>query len=204
MKIGTVCVCNPKSQIEITKEISAYIKAKGGEISHEAAEYLAENCVFDSQIIKNECDKHLAYEKIITKENIDKLTPKQLDTNIYNLARAVQNNDKKDALKILESLFIMHVEPIAILYSLSSTMLDLYRAKIADINAKSPQDVKDEFSYPKIFGFRVDNAFRDSRRLRISQIKRSIKIISATDLQMKSTSSDSEILLETAIIQMME
>jgi DNA polymerase-3 subunit delta len=204
MKIGTVCVCNPKTPIEIAKEIANYIKAKGGEISHDSAKYLAEICGFDSQIIKNECEKLLAYDKFITNENIDKLTPKQLDTNIYNLAHSVQNNNKKEALKILESLFIMRVEPIAILYSLSSTMLDLYRTKIADVNAKSSQDVKDDFSYPKIFGFRVDNAFRDARKLRLSQIKRALKIISTTDLQMKSTSMDSEILLETAIIRMME
>jgi DNA polymerase-3 subunit delta len=204
MKIGTVCVCNPKSQAEITKEIGAYIKSKGGEISHDSSVYLAENCGFDSQIIKNECKKLLAYDRIITKENIEKLTPKQLDANIYNLAHAVQNFDKKNALLILHSLFIMRVDPIAILYSLSNTILDMYRAKIADVNKKSSSDVKEDFSYPKIFGFRVDNAFRDARRIRLSLLKRSIKIISVTDLQMKSTSMDSEILLETAIIRMME
>jgi DNA polymerase-3 subunit delta len=204
MKIGTVCVCNPKSQIEITKEISVYIKAKGGEISHESSAYLAEICGFDSQIIKNECDKLLAYNKNITIENIDKLTPKHIDTNIYNLARAVQNFDKKNALKILHSLTFMRVDPIAILYSLSSTILDMYRAKIADVNKRTASDVKDDFSYPKVFGFRVDNAFRDARRIRLSQLKRSVKIISMTDLQMKSTTTDSEILLETAIIRMME
>jgi DNA polymerase III delta subunit len=204
MKIGTVCVCNPKSQTEITKDIITYISANHGEISHDSANFLANICGFDSQIIRNECDKLLSYNKIVTTENIEKLTPKQLDSNIYELARAVQNSDKKNVLKILHSLFIMRVEPISIMYSLSGTILDIYRVKLAEVNAKTSQNVKDDFSYPKVFGFRVDNAFRDVRKLRLSQIKHSLKIFSEIDLQMKSTSMDSEILLETAIIQMME
>jgi DNA polymerase-3 subunit delta len=203
-KIGSVCVCNPKTTSEIAKDIEKYIGQMGGSINNSDANYLAQICGNDSLIIKNECDKLIAYEKVITTEIIDHITPKQLDSTIYELARAVQNLNTNDAMKILENLFAMRIEPVAIIYQLSSTMMDLYRAKLAQTNAKTTQDLLIDFAYPPIFKFRVDNAFRDIYRFDLKKLRNCITILSGTDLQLKSETVDAAILVETSIIRMMK
>jgi DNA polymerase-3 subunit delta len=203
-KIGSVCVCNPKTTLELAKDIEKYIGSMDGSINNNDAQYLAQICGNDSLIIKNECDKLIAYEKVITTEIIDLITPKQLDSTIYELARAVQNLNKNDAMKILENLFAMRIEPVAIIYQLSSTMMDLYRAKLAQTNAKTTQDILVDFAYPPIFKFRVDNAFRDIYRFDIKKLRNCITILSEADLQLKSETVDAAILVETSIIRMMK
>jgi DNA polymerase-3 subunit delta len=203
-KIGSVSVCNPKTTPELAKDIEKYISSMGGSINNNDAQYLAQICGNDSLIIKNECDKLIAFKKVITSEVIDLITPKQLDSTIYELARAVQNLKTDDALKILENLFAMRIEPVAIIYQLSSTMMDLYRAKLAQTHAKTSQDILVDFSYPPIFKFRVDNAFRDIYRFDLRRLRNCITILSSADLQLKSQTVDAAILVETSIIRMMK
>jgi DNA polymerase-3 subunit delta len=203
-KIGTVCVCNPKTTAELAKDIEKYIKAMGGNINSNDAMYLAQICGNDSLIIKNECDKLISYDKTVTLENIERITPKQFDSTIYELARAVQNLNKQNAFAILENLFAMRIDPVAIIYQLSTTMMDLYRAKLAGAHAKTYQDVIADFSYPAIFKFRVENAFRDIYRFEISSLRSCIKILSEADLLLKSETLDGKVLVETSIIRMMK
>ncbi|MDR0944157.1 MAG: DNA polymerase III subunit delta [Ruminococcus sp.] len=203
-KIGSVCVCNPKTTLELAKDIEKYIKSIGGSIENADAQFLAQICGNDSLIIKNECDKLIAYDTVITRENIDLLTPQQLDSTIYELARSVQNLNANEALKIVENLFAMRIEPAAIIYQLSSTMMDLYRAKLAQTHAKTSQDIIVDFAYPPIFKFRVDNAFRDIYRFDITKLRNCIKVLSEADLQLKSEICDAAVLVETSIIRMMK
>jgi DNA polymerase III delta subunit len=83
-------------------------------------------------------------------------------------------------------------------------MMDLYRVKLAQTHAKSPQDVISDFGYPVIFKFRVDNAFRDIYRFELSKIRSAVNILSEADLLLKSATVDGVVLLETSIIKMME
>jgi DNA polymerase-3 subunit delta len=153
--------------------------------------------------VLKECDKLVAFTPNVTLDTIHKLTPKQLDANIFELARAVSGFDLKNAMRILNELILERVEPVSILYTLSGNILDMYRAKAAEQAAKTPQAMKNDFSYPAYIAFRVDNAFRDVRRARINHLRNCVRIMAETDIQMKSTSMDNQILLQTALVKMM-
>jgi DNA polymerase-3 subunit delta len=202
-KIGSVCVCNPKTPAVLGKDIESYIKSIGGHIDPERAVFLAECCAADTQIALNECDKLVAFAPEVTVENIRKLTPRQLDANVFELARAVSAFNLKNAMQIFDELILERAEPVSILYTLAGNILDMYRAKTAEQSAKTPQNVKNDFSIPAYISFRVDNAFRDVRRSKIDHLRKCVQILTETDLQMKSTAMDNVILLQIALVKMM-
>ena len=61
--------------------------------------------------------------------------------------------------------------------------------------------MKDE--YKKGMEFRVNNAYRDARFYSASHLKRCLKILTETDYKMKSSKTDSIVLLQEAIIEML-
>jgi DNA polymerase-3 subunit delta len=201
---GTVCEFPAKTASILSADIIKYASALGGSISKEAAKFLSERVGLDSMIAERECEKLVAYSKgEITIEDIKALTPIELSSNIYDLARAVSAFDRIRAMAIFDELIKQRTEPMTILYSLSGSFIDLYRAKVAALSAKSPAALREDFAYPKNIAFRVDNAFRDSTRASLPHLRECVKILSETDIKMKSGGGDSVILLETALIKML-
>jgi DNA polymerase-3 subunit delta len=203
-KNGTVCEFPAKTAGILAQDIAKYISVLGGEISKEAAVFLANRVGFDSMIAERECEKLVGFKKDeITIGDIKQLTPKELSSNIYDLAKAVSAFDRIRAMAIFDELIKQRTEPMTILYSLSGSFIDLYRAKCASVSALSPVEMREDFAYPKNVAFRVDNAFRDSNRASLSHLRECIKILSETDFKMKSGGGDSVILLETTLIKML-
>ncbi|MDR0991319.1 MAG: DNA polymerase III subunit delta [Ruminococcus sp.] len=203
-KNGTVCEFPQKTAGILAQDIMKYVSALGGDIKKDAALFLANRVGGDSMIAERECEKLVAYKKEeITVHDIKNLTPQELSSNIYDLARAVSAFDRARAMDIFDELIKQRTEPMTILYSLSGSFMDLYRAKSAAISGRSPETVRENFAYPKNVGFRVDNAFRDSTRASLSHLRECVKILSETDIKMKSGGGDSVILLETALIKML-
>ena len=90
-KIGVVCEAVFKTGTELTKAIVDRVAKEGCTISKSNAEEIAELCLCDSMLIKNELDKLCAYANgsEITKEMIGMLVSKQLDSNAFALAKSV-------------------------------------------------------------------------------------------------------------------
>jgi DNA polymerase-3 subunit delta len=203
-KNGTVTEFPQKTPGILAQDIMKYVSALGGDIKKDAAVFLANRVGGDSMIAERECEKLVAYKKEeITIDDIKNLTPQELSSNIYDLARAVSAFDRVKAMSIFDELVKQRTKPMIILYSLSGSFLDLYRAKCAAVSGRSPDTVREDFSYPKNVGFRVDNAFRDSTHASLSHLHQCVNILSDTDIKMKSGGGDSVILLETALIKML-
>jgi DNA polymerase-3 subunit delta len=203
-KNGTVCEFPAKTAGVLAQDIVKYVSQLGGSIAKDDALFLAARVSYDSMIAERECEKLVGYKKdVITKDDIILLTPKELSSNIYDLAKSVSAFDRIRAMAIFDELIKQKTEPMTILYSLSGSFIDLYRAKCATVSAKSPAEMREDFAYPKNIAFRVDNAFRDSNRAALTHLRECIKILSETDFKMKSGGGDSVILLETALIKMM-
>lgn len=204
-KVGGVCNFALKTPGELAKEIMSKVSKAGCGISREAAVFLAEQCSCNSLMVENEVDKLTAYAagNEITADTIKILSPKQIETTAFDLSRAITRMDAKTALRLLNDLAAEKTEPIAILYAVSGSMLDLYRARAAISCRKGPADVKEDFGYAKNVGFRVDNAFRDVQRISMPHLRMCMRTLSETDIAMKSLKTDNMILLEEAIVKML-
>lgn len=204
-KVGGVCNFALKTPAVLSKEIMAKVSAAGCGISREAAAFLAEQCLCNSMMIGNEIDKLTAYAcgNEITLDMIRELSPRQIETTSFDLVKAIARMDVKTAMRLFDDLTAEKIEPISILYAVTGSMLDLYRARAAMASRKTPADVKEDFGYSKVLAFRVDNAFRDVQRISMPHLRMCVKILAETDAAMKSSKTSPQILLEEAIVKML-
>lgn len=203
-KVGGVCNFALKTPAVLAKEIMAKVSKAGCGISKEAAAFLAEQCLCNTLMIENEIGKLTAYAagNEITIETVRQLSPRQLDTTSFDLAKALCRMDGKTAMRLLNELGEEKIEPIAILYAVAGSMTDLYRARAAMASGKTPEDVKEDFGYSKALSFRVDNAFRDVQRISLPHLRECMKILAETDGAMKSLKTPPQTLLEEAVVKM--
>ena len=204
-KVGGVCNFGLKTPYALGKEIMSRVSGMGGNISKDAAEFLAVQCSCSTMLIENELQKLTAYagENEITIDIIKELSPRQIETTSFDLAKAICRMDRKTAMRLLNDLFEENTEPIAILYAITGNMVDLYRARAAISCRRTPEDVKTDFGYPKNIAFRVDNAFRDVQKIPMPHLRNCMRILADTDAAVKSSRTDNRILLEEAIVKML-
>ena len=204
-KVGGVCNFALKTPFALGKEIVSRVSKMGGRISKDAAEFLAVQCSCNTLLVENELQKLTAYSggNEITIDIIKELSPRQIETTSFDLAKAICRMDRKTAMRLLNDLFEENTEPIAILYAITGNMVDLYRARAAIAGRKTPDNVKTDFGYPKNVAFRVDNAFRDVQKIPMPHLRNCMRILADTDAAVKSSKTDNRILLEEAIVKML-
>ena len=146
-KNGGVCNFALKTPAVLTKEIMAGVSKEGCGISRDAAAFLAEQCSCNTLMIENEIEKLTAYASgnEITVDMIKALSPRQIETTTFDLARAITRMDAKAAMRLFGDLAQEKTESIIILYSITGNMLDLYRARAAMSCRKTAADVKEDF-----------------------------------------------------------
>ncbi len=204
-KNGSVCNFALKTPDTLSKEIMAAVSKAGCGISRDAARFLAEQCSCNTMLISNEVAKLTAFAQgnEITMDIIRQLSPRQIETTTFDLAKAIMRMDRKTAMRLFNDLVEEKIEPIVILYTITGNMLDMYRARTAMSVRKGPQDVKDDFGYAKNVAFRVDNAFRDVQKISMPHLRMCINTLAETDALIKSSRTSPQVLLEEALVKML-
>lgn len=204
-KVGGVCNFALKTPGVLANEIMAKASKAGCGMTRDAAVFLAEQCLCNKLIINNEIDKLTAYAKgnEITVDTVRAVSPRQIETTAFDLARAITQMDRAAAMRLLNDLTEEKTEPISILYAVTNNMLDLYRARTAVSCGKTVGDVKEDFGYSKVLSFRVDNAFREVNRISMPHIRMCMKVLADTDAAMKSSKTPTQTLLEEAVVKML-
>lgn len=204
-KKGTICSFDLKTAEELAKTISSQVAKRGSSISKDNAVYLAKLCGCDTMITANETEKLIAYKNggEITRADIDLVSPRQLEATAFKLASAIARHDKYNSLKLLNDLIAERVEAISIIYAVSGNMFDLYRVKLGIGSRKTIGEIISDFGYKKNLEFRVENAYRDARFYSTAHLRKCMKILTETDYKIKSSNTDSIILLQEAIVEML-
>ncbi|MBR4305584.1 MAG: DNA polymerase III subunit delta, partial [Ruminiclostridium sp.] len=195
------CVLCEFTQLDANNIAELVIKkaAKNGcVISRANALYLVNCTLCNLTLCSIETEKLCCYRQSgeITKEDIDALTVKQLDTSIYALSTAITRGNKKEALMILDDLFAQRIEPIVILAALSSNYIDFYRAAVARDNSVTPEKCAEDFSYAKNRSFVVSKAFNTVSKLSPEYVRKCLKILFDADIKLKTTSVNGRTVLE--------
>lgn len=189
---------------DLVKPIRDKAARRGSEITDSAAIALAQACLCNMLMINNEIEKLSAYRAggTITEEDVDELVAGQLDTDAYKLARAVASGNTRAAFESLSELYSRQQESIPLLAVIGGAFLDLYRAKLALMSNRGESDVVSDFSY-RGREFAVRNAMRDCQRVPVERLRYCLGVLAECDADMKSKKTDKRILLEEAIIRMM-
>lgn len=204
-KHGSVCEFKYLAPSKISEIIIRKATKNACIISRENAKYLAEITLKNLTLISEETGKLCSYVgkgKEITREIIDLLVPKQLDTSIFTLATAITANQYKQAFTILDDLYAQRIEPVVIMSALSGTFVDFYRARVAKSSGITPNQVVLDFGYPKNRAFLVSKAFIAIANVKPSHLRRCLKALSQADTKLKTTSANQRIIIEQTIIRL--
>ena len=202
-KLGAVAVLDARSRRETVRFLSALCQKNGCEIDPRLCEEMIDRCGDDLLVLGQEMQKLCAFtgEGTITPEAVEKLCIRQLDANVFDLARKILAGDLSSALAVLQELFDMGSEPIAILGALNTSFIDLYRCKTAREQGLSQADITAAFSY-RGREFRVKNALRDADRFSRKKLANCLFLLAECDYKLKSARADGQILLQETLTRL--
>ena len=202
---GCVCEFRRLTAAKLSDMTAKKFAKAGCRISRENAAFLAEECGKSLTILQTEIEKLCAYKQSsenheISREDIIKLVPRRVDSNIYDLAKELFAGRTGNALHILDDLFVQRTEPFLILAALSGHFTDLYRAKLGQLAKKSPADTAKAFGY---YGraFVMDGAYRSVKNLSTEYLGDCVEILYNANRLMNSTKTDKRTLIEKAITE---
>lgn len=198
---GTVLRLGERTPAALQKMIVSEAAKLGCSITPAAVKILLGRCGSQIDALHAETEKLCAWHEYageITEEDVVHLTVQQPEENIYGLSRAILRGNYDQAMQILADLMYLRYPPESILGTLSGCYVDLYRAKAASIAKKQIAEVAADFGYGKRT-FAVENAMRDQRRLRESELVYALDVLGRTDLRLKSTQCDARIVLEETV-----
>ena len=189
-KHGVTCEFAFKRASDLAKSIAASLEKEGCTISRQNAEYLAECCLCETSAVRQEIVKLAAYAKgrQILRADIDALVIRKVETDGFTLASNILRSNAGIVFSRIRELADQNYEAFEILGTISFSLNDLYRARLALSSGRSQQDVAQDFKYPKNREFAVRNAFNEIQNISPVRMRRVLKIFSDTDLRLKTRS----------------
>lgn len=203
-KVGIVTEVPIKTQAELSRLIRQKCQKAGCSMDPVVASILIDRCGSAMETLMRETDKLIAYrpEGEITRADVETVTHKSLEASVYDISRALLGNGRMRVFQILSDLLTQREEPMRILSVLSSTFIDLYRAKAAHNAGMTADDLLEHFRYGSR-KFVIQNAFRDVPKYSMGMIRESLAVLQRTELAMKSGGGNDRILLEEAMAQIL-
>ncbi len=202
---GSCAEINHRSITSLVKMLSDGAKKRGCKFEEIAIRHLIEVAGNDLSTLKNELEKLCAYVGnggIIDTSTVDLVSIKSVDASVYEYVKELLACRVSNALSMLDDMFFMRIEPMAILSVTASSFVDIYRAYTANISGVKKSDVASDFKYPKNKLFLIDRATQALRKFDAKKIKLALNTIADTDKALKSFGSDPRTLLEQLTVKL--
>ncbi len=188
---------------ELAKMLTDGAAKRGCRMDLTVARYIIENAGDDINLLINELSKLCAYtgKGVITKETVDKVGVKTVEASVYNLSKQIFACNIEASLQMLDELFYMRVEPMVILYAISSVYVDMFRVYAAKSSGENIKAVIETFGY-KGREFTLEKAAQNLAKFDFKRLVLSINAITEADKSLKSFGAQDRIILEQLVIRL--
>lgn len=203
-KYGGKVVClDHRTPQKLARMLVTGAKKRGCTLNESDAKYLIEKSGDDIALLRNELDKLCCFVKsgTIDRKIIDNVSVKTVDSSLYDFATMILSGNLSGALKLLDDLFFMRIEPIVILNSVSGVYVDLYRAYESQNSGVNVSEVASEFGYGNR-AFVLKKAIRNLREFNLNKLDKSFEILLDTDKSLKSFSLPERQILEQMTVKL--
>jgi len=198
-KYGTVCEFSPQKPIELKSRLMQICRAYKVNINDSTLQYFIECCGTDMQTLINEIRKLIEYcgeNGTITRELIDTLSIKQIESVIFDLTDNLGQKKVKEALEVLHNL-IYAKEPIQkILITLYNHFKKLYIVKLC---GKYNKDVASSLKLAPNQMFLVNKYKNQTRFFKEQELANITKELRDLDYKYKIGLIDLELGLEAIL-----
>ena len=198
-QIGTVCEFQQQKPFEVEKRLKMICNGFKVNIDTQTLRYFVECTGTNLQESINEIRKLIEYageNGTITKEAVDLLTIKKLETIIFDLTDSLGNKKIKTALEVLKNL-IYSKEPIQkILITLYNHFKRLYLTKIA---LKNRKDIIESLNLKPNQTFLVNKYKTQARYFKEEELKEILQKLRDLDYEYKNGKIDLQLGLESIL-----
>lgn len=200
---GCVAQIDHRSGSKLYKMLIDGAKKRGCVLTEVSARYLVENVGEDIFILKNELDKLCSFvrEGNIDEEIIDKICSKSVESSVYDYIKEILACNISGAMNLLDDMFYMHIEPMAILYNASSSYVDMYRVLAARRDGENTGSVAKEFAY-KNKAFLLDKAANNLRKFDDKKILLSFDELLKAEGELKGFNKEPRTVLEQLTVRL--
>ncbi len=204
-KSGLVVECNTKTAAEIKKMLGGGIAKRGCTVSDSTLNYILEVVGDDLYQLLSETEKLTAYcaGGEVTRQAVDKLCSKSIDSNAFDVTKALVAGNSDKAFAALNELFLLREEPIKILGAIVMTYTDMYRVKIAMQQTGSYASLSETFACYKGKDFRLRNAAKNASALSLDQLRQALEELNRADELLKTSKMDGNLVIEELIVRLM-
>ena len=163
------------------------IKARGASIDDDAIELLLSRSSNNLLEISQEVNKLCLYTKDIKKEDVDKLVPKKLEDNVFELTKAILNKETGKSIQIYRDLKTNNEEPIKLIVLIANSLRLLYQVKLLDRKGYNDSEIG------KILGinpYRLKYIRADGKDYEIGELLSALDDLSQLDVKIKTGQID--------------
>lgn len=202
-KTGDVVEFCPKSITDLTKIIQKTVEKNNCSIDKTVAIILIQRVGNNINDILINLDKICCYvnDREIKKQDVLDLTTQTVESTAFDFSKAILKNNFDLGYKLLNELFYQKIQPIVILGAINTSFIDLYKAKLGMLSGKTYNEVAKEFNY-KGREFRIKNAYYEANKFSINHIRKCLQILMESDITLKSSKIDGNIVLEQIVGKM--
>ena len=182
-----VIKCNKLKEYEIISFIKDYCKNNGFKIEDAAIKVFLNKLVDNLYIITNELDKLFLYknDKLITKSDIDLVTSKMININIFDLVNSIVDKKIDESLRLYDELLLINEEEIKLIVTLANQFRLIYQVKTMLKSGYSEIDISKKLD---IHPYRIKIA--NSVNINLDDCLRYIKDLSILDEEIKTGKID--------------
>ena len=186
----------------LEKWISDYVTAEGRSIDRQALEYLSAINSFDLQIMEQELQKLLLYraeDPVITLQHVQAIVTKTVEANIFSLSDSIGNKNGREALQTLKDMFYLGESPFKLIGFLVRHFRNLILVKDYRSQGYDETQIKEK---TKLHPFVIKKSMRQAERFSMKQLADALERLLLIEVELKSTTSNGEELLEQFVIEL--
>lgn len=187
----------------LVERINRQIRAEGKTISFQACQELIGQIGSDSRLLSNEIDKLICYcseKNEITLSDIREICVTGTTVTIWQLGEALFRRDTIAALQAARASLLESRALLPLLRQIRSQFQTGYQVSLLSEGGKRPEAITEEFPYMK--GRILDQNVQRARRYGQESFKRGLLAIDATEIRLKNSNADEDLLLELLVMQL--
>lgn len=186
----------------LTPWVRKHFESTGKTISPQNVQYLLFRVGLQMSALLGEIGKLAAYAKgsEITKEDIDAVVIPSLEAEAFELAQVICQGKRAEAFDLLDRLFSLRQEPIAVLGAVSWQMRRLYAASL--VAAQRGGADKLAGLIPGMQPYSAKMTMQLAGRVTVPWCRRAVKLCSEVDFALKNTGGEPQALMEELVLQL--
>ncbi len=186
---------------ELITKIRDYVFKNKYKIDTDTIKYIMSCCGDNYDLVYNELNKIFLYYNeptTIKLEDVKEIVAKILIDNNFKFVEAVVNKNSLNALKLLDDLYILKVEPIALIMLLAREYRLMLSVSILMSNGFPKKEV---FKKLGIQDWQLEKLLKESSNYYQDDIKELLKELANIDYRIKSGNGDRFLELKTFLLK---